>query len=158
MPSGALVPEAKLHIGAGTVVALDGLIAELDALAKIGVDTSRITISDRAQIVFPFHATLDQAAERARGGAAIGTTGRGIGPAYVDRRRARRRHLRRSAHAGDPGRKIRYSLLAKAALFAGAGGLPREEDVVGRNAGRRPTAAPARRRRGRLHQRSARAR
>jgi len=45
-----------------------GLIAELDALAKIGVDTSRISISDRAHIVFPFHAILDQAAERARAG------------------------------------------------------------------------------------------
>jgi adenylosuccinate synthase len=69
VPSGALVPSAKLHIGAGTVVSLSGLITELDALAKIGVDVSRITVSDRAQIVFPFHATLDQAAERARGGA-----------------------------------------------------------------------------------------
>src|SRR5450631_249746 len=61
VPSGALVPSTKLHIGAGTVVSPKGLIAELDALAKIGVDTSRISISDRAHIVFPYHATLDQA-------------------------------------------------------------------------------------------------
>jgi adenylosuccinate synthase len=85
VPSGALVPSAKLHIGSGTVVSLAGLTAELDALAAIGVDVSRISISDRAQVVFPYHAWLDRAAERARGGAAIGTTGRGIGPAYTDR-------------------------------------------------------------------------
>jgi adenylosuccinate synthase len=130
VPSGALVPSAKLHIGAGTVVSLRGLITELDALAKIGVDTSRITISDRAHIVFPYHATLDQAAERARGGAAIGTTGRGIGPAYVDR------VGRTGVMFGDlhsPGQladKIRLAMLAKAPLLAGAGDVPREEDVV----------------------------
>jgi len=130
VPSGALVPSAKLHVGAGTVVALRGLIAELDALAAIGVDTARISISDRAQIVFPFHAALDLAAERARGGAAIGTTGRGIGPAYVDR------VGRQGVTFGDlrtPGivaDKIRYSMLAKAPLLAGAGDVPRVEDVV----------------------------
>jgi adenylosuccinate synthase len=130
VPSGALVPSAKLHIGAGTVVSLKGLITELDALAKIGVDVSRISISDRAQIVFPYHATLDQAAERARGGAALGTTGRGIGPAYIDRvgrTGVTFGDLRSSAMLAD---KIRLAMLAKAPLLAGAGDVPREEDVV----------------------------
>jgi adenylosuccinate synthase len=130
VPSGALVPSAKLHIGAGTVVSLHGLIAELDALAAIGVDTSRVTIADRAHIVFPFHATLDRAAERARGGSAIGTTGRGIGPAYVDRvgrLGVTFGDLRTPAILAD---KIRLSMLSKAPLFAGAGDVPREEDVV----------------------------
>jgi adenylosuccinate synthase len=130
VPSGALVPSAKLHIGSGTVVSMRGLIAELDALAKIGVDISRISISDRAHIVFPYHATLDQAAERARGGAALGTTGRGIGPAYVDR------VGRTGVTFGDlrtPGLladRIRLAMLAKAPLLAGAGDVPREEDVI----------------------------
>ena len=51
----------------------------------IGVDLARIKISDRAHVVFPYHARLDRAEEAARGGSALGTTGRGIGPAYVDR-------------------------------------------------------------------------
>ena len=51
----------------------------------IGVDIDRVRISDRAHVVLPYHAERDAAAEHARGGAALGTTGRGIGPAYVDR-------------------------------------------------------------------------
>jgi adenylosuccinate synthase len=128
VPSGALVPSAKLHIGAGTVVSLAGLIAELDSLAAIGVDTSRITISDRAQVVFPYHALLDQAAERARGGAAIGTTGRGIGPAYTDR--AARLgitfgDLLRPAQLAD---RVRLALASKSALLGGD--LPPETEIV----------------------------
>ncbi len=128
VPSGALVPTAKLHIGSGTVVSLAGLIAELDSLAAIGVDTSRITISDRAQVVFPYHALLDQAAERARGGAAIGTTGRGIGPAYTDR--AARLgitfgDLLRPAQLAD---RVRLALASKSALLAGE--LPPEAEIV----------------------------
>jgi adenylosuccinate synthase len=134
VPSGALVPSAKLHVGAGTVISLRTLLDELDALAKIGVDISRISVSDRAQIVFPFHAAVDQAMERARGGSAIGTTGRGIGPAYVDR------VGRIGITVGDlrnPAaltEKIRQSMQAKAALLAGV------------------AAAAARRRRRRVYQ------
>ena len=130
VPSGALVPTAKLHIGAGTVVSLKGLLTELDALAAIGVDITRISISDRAQIVFPYHATLDAAAEKARGGAALGTTGRGIGPAYIDRvgrTGVTFGDLRSPAILAD---KIRLAMLSKAPLLAGAENVPREEDVV----------------------------
>ncbi len=130
VPSGALVPSAKLHIGSGTVVSLAGLTAELDALAAIGVDVTRISISDRAQVVFPYHALLDQAAERARGGAAIGTTGRGIGPAYTDRA------ARLGITFGDLLRpallreRIGLALHAKAPLLAGAGDVPSAETIV----------------------------
>jgi adenylosuccinate synthase len=130
VPSGALVPSAKLHVGAGTVISLKTLLDELDALAKIGVDVSRISVSDRAQIVFPFHAAVDQALERARGGSAIGTTGRGIGPAYVDRvgrAGVTFGDLRTPAILAE---RIRLSLQAKAPLFAAAGEVPREDDVV----------------------------
>ncbi len=121
VPSGALVPSAKLHIGSGTVVSLAGLLAELDALAALGVDVARISVSDRAQIVFPYHAALDRAAERARGSAAIGTTGRGIGPAYTDRA------ARLGVTFGDLLRpdvlreRVRLSLAAKAPVFAAFG-------------------------------------
>jgi adenylosuccinate synthase len=133
VPSGALVPRAQLFIGGGTVVGLQGLVEELATLRDGGVDISRIRISDRAQIVFPYHATLDRISERERGAGAIGTTGRGIGPAYVDR------VGRMGVTFGDLNRpevcaqKIRQAMLARASVFAraGAGGdVPREEDVI----------------------------
>jgi adenylosuccinate synthase len=85
VPSGALQQRSELFIGGGTVVSLPGLSAELQSLAALGVDVSRIRISDRAHVVFPYHAASDKASEAARGAQAIGTTGRGIGPAYVDK-------------------------------------------------------------------------
>ena len=84
VPSGVM-QQCDLFIGGGTVVSLDGLLGELDALAKRGIDISRIRISDRAHVVFPYHSEADKAAEAARGERSIGTTGRGIGPAYVDK-------------------------------------------------------------------------
>ncbi len=84
VPSGVM-QNCELFIGGGTVVSLDGLLGELDALAQRGIDVSRIRISDRAHVVFPYHAQADKASEAARGDRSIGTTGRGIGPAYVDK-------------------------------------------------------------------------
>ena len=85
VPSGVLNERPQLFIGGGTVLSLDGLNDELDMLAGIGVDLSRIKISDRTHLVLPYHAVLDRASERERGAQAIGTTGRGIGPAYTDK-------------------------------------------------------------------------
>jgi adenylosuccinate synthase len=85
VPSGVMHPGVDLFVGGGTVVSLSTLLEEFDALAAIGVDVDRVKISDRAQIVFPYHVLRDRARERKRGGKAIGTTGRGIGPAYEDR-------------------------------------------------------------------------
>jgi adenylosuccinate synthase len=79
-----MYPNVELFVGGGTVINPQTLLAELDALAAIGVDTSRIKISDRAHVVFPYHVDRDKASEAARENA-IGTTGRGIGPAYIDR-------------------------------------------------------------------------
>jgi len=85
VPSGVLQPRTELFIGGGTVVSLEGVVAEFDKLAEIGVDLSRIRISDRAHVVLPFHPALDRANEAERGARALGTTGRGIGPAYTDK-------------------------------------------------------------------------
>ncbi|HTD35779.1 MAG TPA: adenylosuccinate synthase [Candidatus Elarobacter sp.] len=130
VPSGVLVEGTTLLIGAGTVVSLRGFVDEIDMLARLGVDVARVVISSRAHVVFPYHAALDRLSEKQRGGGAIGTTGRGIGPAYVDR------VGRMGITFGDLARpealatKIRHTLLARAPLFAGAD-VPREEDVVG---------------------------
>ncbi len=85
VPSGALHPNVELFVGGGTVVNLTTLLEEFEKLAGIGVDISRVKVSDRAHIVLPYHHARERATERARGAQAIGTTGRGIGPAYVDR-------------------------------------------------------------------------
>jgi adenylosuccinate synthase len=85
VPSAVMHPHVELFVGGGTVVNPQTLLGELEKLAAIGIDTSRVKISDRAHVVLPHHVTRDAAAERERGSGAIGTTGRGIGPAYVDR-------------------------------------------------------------------------
>ncbi len=85
IPSGIFYPETTCLIGTGTVVNPDGLIEELDMLHAAGVQTDKLFLSDRAQMVMPYHGLLDEIEEEARGGAAIGTTMRGIGPAYADK-------------------------------------------------------------------------
>jgi adenylosuccinate synthase len=85
VPSAVMHPHVELFVGGGTVVNPQTLLGELEKLAALGIDTSRVKISDRAHVVLPHHVTRDAAAERERGSGAIGTTGRGIGPAYVDR-------------------------------------------------------------------------
>jgi adenylosuccinate synthase len=85
VPSAVMHPHVELFVGGGTVVNPQTLLGELEKLAAIGIDTSRVKISDRAHVVLPHHVSRDAAAERERGSGAIGTTGRGIGPAYVDR-------------------------------------------------------------------------
>jgi adenylosuccinate synthase len=85
VPSGVLNERVELFIGGGTVVSPSGFLEELGRLSERGIDVSRVRISDRAHVVLPEHAQRDRDAEAARGDKAIGTTGRGIGPAYVDK-------------------------------------------------------------------------
>ena len=128
VPSGVLHERPELFIGGGTVVSLEGLIAEFEMLAAIGVDVSRIKISDRAHLVLPYHAQLDRAGEAARGSEALGTTGRGIGPAYTDQRRAQRAYLWRPA----PSRPVRDPAdeRARHADRAGAANVTFDADAV----------------------------
>ncbi|MGX6403355.1 adenylosuccinate synthase [Dermabacter hominis] len=85
LPAGILSPNATPVIGNGVVVNLDALFEEIDTLETRGVDTSHLRISANAHIVAPFHQTMDRVTERFLGKRAIGTTGRGIGPAYMDK-------------------------------------------------------------------------
>jgi adenylosuccinate synthase len=85
MPSGALSPNAAIVIGNGVVVDPKVLIAEMDGLAERGVDVSRLRISGDAHLIMPHHRALDRVVERYLGSSRIGTTGRGIGPAYGDK-------------------------------------------------------------------------
>ncbi|MCH8248877.1 MAG: adenylosuccinate synthase [Proteobacteria bacterium] len=86
IPSGILRDGVQCLIGNGVVLALDALVTEANALIESGVPVyERLKISPRCPLVLPSHVALDAAREKARGASAIGTTGRGIGPAYEDK-------------------------------------------------------------------------
>ena len=86
IPCGILRPGRQAVIGSGVVVDPAALIAELDSLQQAGIDVNgRLHISNRAHLILPLHRQLERAAEAARGADRIGTTSRGIGPAYEDK-------------------------------------------------------------------------
>ncbi|SDO46569.1 Adenylosuccinate synthetase [Nakamurella panacisegetis] len=85
IPSGILTPGIKNVIGNGVVVNPEALLEELGGLEARGVDTSGLYISADAHLVMPYHIAIDKVSERYLGKAKIGTTGRGIGPAYQDK-------------------------------------------------------------------------
>jgi adenylosuccinate synthase len=86
IPSGILRDGVSCLIGNGVVLALDALVTEADALIESGVPVyDRLKISPGCPLILPSHVALDAAREKARGSGAIGTTGRGIGPAYEDK-------------------------------------------------------------------------
>lgn len=86
VPSGILREGVTCYIGNGVVLSPEALIKELDELAAAGIDAeSRIRISEACPLILPYHQAVDLAREAARGSAKIGTTGRGIGPAYEDK-------------------------------------------------------------------------
>lgn len=85
LPSGILSPGVVPVIGNGVVVDIDVLFEELDDLIARGVDVSRLLVSSQAHVIAGYHRTLDKVTERFLGKRRIGTTGRGIGPAYADK-------------------------------------------------------------------------
>lgn len=96
IPSGILRNNVLCLIGNGVVVSPSALISEMKVLEQSGIEVRKnLRISEACTLILPYHAELDQARERARGKAAIGTTGRGIGPAYEDK------VARRALRAGD---------------------------------------------------------
>ena len=85
LPSGILSPDVIPVIANGVVVDIAVLFEELDALSSRGVDVSRLLVSANAHVITQYHRTLDKVTERFLGKRQIGTTGRGIGPAYADK-------------------------------------------------------------------------
>jgi adenylosuccinate synthase len=86
IPSGILHPGITCVIGNGVVVDPQALFAEVDELARSGIDVGdRLIVSDKAHLILPYHRDLDLLAEARRGDRKIGTTSRGIGPAYEDK-------------------------------------------------------------------------
>ena len=96
IPSGILHPGVVCVIGSGVVVDLAALFTEIDMLAGMGVDVSgRLFVSDKAHLILPYHREMDLLSEARRGERKIGTTSRGIGPAYEDK------IARRGVRVGD---------------------------------------------------------
>src|ERR1700720_1310850 len=129
IPCGILRPKQQAVIGAGVVVDPAALVAEIETLANAGVDvTGRLHLSNRAHLIFPYHRELDRAAETARGANKMGTTSRGIGPAYEDK--MARRGLR-VCDLLDEDRfreKVERVLVEKNAISSAAYGHPLETE------------------------------
>jgi len=85
LPSGILSAGVVPVIGNGVVIDLDVLFEELDLLESRGIDTSKLLVSSQAHVITRYHRIIDQVTERFLGARKIGTTGRGIGPAYADK-------------------------------------------------------------------------
>ena len=86
VPAGIFWPDVIGVIGNGVVVDPDALLDEISGLKTRGIDLiGRLVVSERSHLVMPHHVILDELAEQARGSQALGTTGRGIGPAYTDK-------------------------------------------------------------------------
>src|SRR3546814_1177298 len=86
MPSGIMHPNVTCYIGNGVVLSPQALLAEIAELEQAGLDVrSRLRISPACPLILPYHIAIDQAREARKGPGKIGTTGRGIGPAYEDK-------------------------------------------------------------------------
>ncbi len=85
VPSGIFWPHTICIIGNGMAVNPGVLLEEMERLGRSRVDTSRLYISDRANVIMPYHVLLDGLEEKAKGGRAVGTTGKGIGPVFSDK-------------------------------------------------------------------------
>jgi adenylosuccinate synthase len=132
IPSGILRPTTACYIGAGVVLSPQALLAEIDELAGAGVDVaSRLAISGSCPLILDYHVALDRARELRRGNDKIGTTGRGIGPAYEDK--VARRAVR-AQDLFDPGRfaeRVREALdLHNFVLTHYLGAAPVDADQV----------------------------
>lgn len=85
IPSGIFYRDKICVLGNGMVIHPEALVKELDYLQEHGITADNLRISDRAHVIMPYHIRLDKAEESSKGASKIGTTGKGIGPAYMDK-------------------------------------------------------------------------
>jgi adenylosuccinate synthase len=135
IPSGIMRPGVKCYIGNGVVLSAAKLFEEIEGLEKAGVEVrSRLRISEACPLILPFHAALDIAREnyREKGGSAkIGTTGRGIGPAYEDKIARRALRVQDLKHPERFGEKLKVLLdLHNHVLVEVLGAQPIDYDTV----------------------------
>ncbi|SFR12049.1 adenylosuccinate synthase [Desulfoscipio geothermicus] len=119
IPSGILYGDKQCLIGNGVVIDPDVLIQELDNLEKQGISTANLRISLRAHVIFPYHKSIDMAEEESKGNRKIGTTCRGIGPAYTDKASRVGIRMVELIDRDELAEKLRDTLEAKNKLLAG---------------------------------------
>lgn len=124
IPSGILYPGVCCVIGNGVVVDLPVILEELDNLQAKGIDVANLYISDRAQLIMPYHYLLDGLQEDAKADRKIGTTKRGIGPAYVDKVARSGLRMADLLNWDSFVEKLRYSAKEKTELLACYGREP----------------------------------
>jgi adenylosuccinate synthase len=111
IPSGILRPDVHCYIGNGVVLSPSALLSEMDELKAAGIDCApRLSISGNCPLILDYHVALDKAREERKGAGKIGTTGRGIGPAYEDK------VARRAVRAQDLFDPARFAALVREAL------------------------------------------
>ena len=131
IPCGILRPNKHAVIGSGVVVDPAALVSELETLAKGGIDVSgRLHVSNRAHLIFPYHRQMEKAAEAARGAAKIGTTARGIGPAYEDKMARQGIRVGELLHPERFREKLERVIREKDAICRAAYGLPLDSEGV----------------------------
>jgi adenylosuccinate synthase len=120
IPSGILHAGVTCIIGNGVVVDPQALFAEVDELAGLGVETAgRLLVSDRAHLILPYHRELDILSEARRGERKIGTTSRGIGPAYEDKNARRGLRVCDLKHPDTVAAHVRENVMARNKLIPG---------------------------------------
>lgn len=131
LPSGVIQPRTMNVVGNGVVVDPWTLLDEVEGLKARGIDLSgRLLLSDRAHVVLPYHKKIDQALERLRGAASLGTTSRGIGPAYGDK------YMREGLRVADLVRpdsfreRLRANAAARNGILARAGLEPLDAEAL----------------------------
>ncbi|ACI18416.1 adenylosuccinate synthase [Dictyoglomus thermophilum] len=129
LPSGVISPKTLNIIATGVIVNLNGLLEEIEEAEKNGLSIRNLYISDRSPLVLPYHILLDKFYEEKRGNKKIGTTARGIGPAYTD-------HFSRDTiHVGDLldkevfREKLEYIYSLKRAILSSDFMLPSFEEI-----------------------------
>jgi adenylosuccinate synthase len=130
VPSGIFNPDALCVLGPGTVVDLAELCAELKGLEAAGISTDNLLVSERAHLLMPWHVALDRLDERERGRQRLGTTGKGVGPAYADKVA---RHGLQVYEVRDERRfrdRVAHELQAKNAILERFGEQPLEARLV----------------------------
>ena len=111
IPSGIMRAGVACYIGNGVVLSVPDLLREIDKLEAAGVEVaSRLKVSEACPVILPYHTALDAAREIARGAAKIGTTGKGIGPAYEDKVARRAIRVADLLNAGRFAEKLRENL------------------------------------------------
>ena len=118
IPSGILHPGVTCVIGNGVVVDPQALFTEVDSLTALGIDTTgRLLVSDRAHLILPYHRELDVLSEARRGDRKIGTTSRGIGPAYEDKNARRGLRVCDLKHPDTVAAHVRENVMARNKLI-----------------------------------------